>query len=76
MIDRVRKLHVKCGNPFHGIGLQYHLDAIVDVEPLGMMIQFFRHQGDTGHKAERFVKVGKVIGLADRVAIRDLDPAV
>ena len=50
------------------MGGQQDVDAVVDVEPLGMVIELFRRQGDAGHPAKRRVEIGEAEGLDDGVA--------
>ena len=42
---------------------QGNFHGIVDVEPFGMMIHFFRQQGDSGHEGPGLIKVNEMKGF-------------
>src|SRR5579862_4638412 len=48
-------------NPAGIVGGQVHSQAIVHVQPLGMMSHGFRHDSGAGHKAESVNEIGKHI---------------
>jgi hypothetical protein len=54
-----RQGDVTLGNSAGIVGGQGNIDAVVHVKPLGMMVRFFRKQGDLGHASERLPKIPK-----------------
>ena len=51
------------------MGGQQNFNAIIDVEPFGMMIRFFGQNRQAGHETERFCKIGKAQCSADTLGI-------
>src|SRR5262245_9196654 len=52
------------------------IEPIVDVEELGVMVQFFGEEGHTRHEAPGLGEVFEMVALAYRVAVLDFDPAM
>lgn len=61
MVDAVdfgRELAVFVGHGISGIvGAERDLDLIIHIAPVGMMVHFFSHKGDFGHKAEGLYEI-------------------
>ena len=56
------------------MGGENHLHAVVDIRPLGVVVELLRRQGDARHPAERGAEVLEVESLGDGVPARDLAP--
>lgn len=70
------ELDVAIGDAFDIMRGEDDLDAVVDVEPFGMMVHLLRGQGDLVHEAPGFAEIAEMKGFPDRVAILDFDPAM
>src|SRR5260370_24490374 len=75
LIHGLGELDVELGEAAGIVGRQRHFDIFVDVEPFGMVIELFRHQRGTRHKAEGLIEIGKDEFFGDGVATVDLGPA-
>src|SRR5580698_1487191 len=75
LVHGLGELDVELGEAAGVMGRQRHFDIFVDVEPLGVMVELFRHQRGAGHEAEGLIEIGKDEFLGDGVATADLDPA-
>src|SRR5712692_10237767 len=85
----LRSCGLLSGDPFHRLGeldlslchtatvvsRKRLLDVVVDVEPLGMMVELLGNQRRARHEAERRVEVLERELLADGIAALDLAPA-
>src|SRR5262249_21581594 len=74
-IHRLRQADVALGDAAGVVGGQRDLDLVVDVEPCGVMVELFRHQGGARHEAEDRIEVLEGERAADGVAALDLAPA-
>ena len=75
LIHRLGELDVALGQAAGVVGRQGDVNGLIDVEPFGMVIEFFRNQRRTGHEAEGLVEIGKNEFPGDGVAPRSLAPA-
>src|SRR5690242_7989154 len=76
LVDRMRKANIALGKTARVVRRQDHLDAVVDVEPLGMMVHLLGDECHATHEAPGLAEGAEVIDLADGVAILHLGPAV
>src|SRR5215472_14305653 len=74
-VDASRERDVPLGEPFHVMRREDDFDAIVDVEPFGMVVHLLRHERHLAHECPGFTKGPEVKHLADCVAIFHLAPA-
>src|SRR5262245_53109355 len=58
------------------MGGQGHVDSLVDVEPLGVVVELLSYKRCPGHEAEGGVEVLEYELLGDGITARDLAPAV
>jgi hypothetical protein len=56
---------VLAGEAARVVGGQAHVHAVVDVEPLRVVVVPLRMEGDLGHEAEGLVEIGKAEAAAD-----------
>lgn len=59
----------------HIVGGQCDLHLVVAVEPLGMVVDFFRQQSHSGHEAESLVEVFQDELFENGIAALDQGPA-
>src|SRR6202790_812716 len=75
LVHGLGELDVEFGQPAGIMGRQSHFDIFVDVEPFGVVIEFFRHQRGARHEAEGLIEIGKDEFFGDGISILDLGPA-
>ena len=76
LIHGLGKLHVEVGQAAGIVGGECHVHRLVDIEPLRMVVHFFRDQRRARHEAEGLVEVLEHEFLRDGVAAARLRPAV
>jgi predicted permease len=74
LVHEQRQRDIALGNAFRIVGGQRHIDAIVDIAPVGVMVQLFSLHRHTGHEAEGLVEILENEGLVNRVAPFDCRP--
>ena len=62
--------------PLDVVRRENDLDAVADIEPFGMVVHFLRQQCHPTHEAPGLAEGAEMIGLANRIAVLDLVPAV
>src|SRR5258706_13951145 len=67
-VHLLRELDIPLGDPVRLMGRKRYFDLVVDIEPLGMMVELFSHQGRASHEAERLAEVLEGEFPADGVA--------
>src|ERR1700738_2370176 len=67
-VHLLRELDIPLGDPARLMGRKRYLDRVVNVEPLGMMVELFSHHGRASHEAERLAEVLESEFPADGVA--------
>jgi len=72
----MRQPDVEFAEPARVVRRQDDLYPVVDIEQLRMVVHFFRQKRHSRHEGPGFGEVLEMVGLADRVAIVDLNPAV
>jgi hypothetical protein len=55
---------------------QHNINPAIDIGPFGMVIRFFRAQGDPRHEPPCRVETGKLKGFPDCVPVIAFDPSV
>ena len=76
LVDGVGKADIALRQSAGIMGGEDDLDAVVDVEPFGMMVHLLGDQRHLAHEAPGLDEGAEVIGLADGVAVLDLGPAM
>ncbi len=75
-VNCMRQPDVEFAEPARVVRRQDDLYAVVDVEQLRMVVHFFRQERHSRHEGPGFGEVLEMVGLADRIAIIDLDPTM
>src|SRR6516165_8385193 len=74
LVHRVGEPDIEIGQPARVVGRKRDIDLVVDVEPFGMVIELFGHEGGPRHEAERLIEILELEPLRDRVAVLYLAP--
>jgi hypothetical protein len=69
-----REAHVELGDAFGVVRGQRDVDLLVDVEPLGVVIELLGDQRRAAHEAPRLIEIGERERTKDGVAPVDLLP--
>src|SRR5579883_3620390 len=74
LVDGMGQADIALGETAGIMRREDNLDAVVDVEPFGMVIHLLRHERHLAHEAPGLAEGAEVIDLADRIAVIHLSP--
>ena len=75
-VHRRRQREIPFGQSTGIVRRQRHVDPVPDIEPLGMVIEFFRRQRRADHEPERGVEILERKGARDGVTALRRSPAL
>ena len=69
-----RQVDIPLRQTIHIVRRQRDVDAVVHVEPLGVVVALFRHDGDLRHEGKSLREIGKHEFTGDGIALRVVLP--